>query len=225
MTVLTLLFYTMTNGASVASNFWLADWSTAEGNINTNNMTNDTSFKRVTACDKPSGPDMYVSELVVSTPLSLSPSLSLSSLFITYMCNVFIVISPFLSLSLSLSSGCYLGVYAGLGFTQAIIIFLGAFSLALAAIFASRMLHSKMLKNILRSPMSFFDTTPLGRVLNRFSKDIYIIDEVIPRSLRSFLFTFFTVINSLVVIVVTTPIFIVAIVPLGIFYFLVQVKS
>ena len=80
-----------------------------------------------------------------------------------------------------------------------------------------------MLKNILRSPMSFFDTTPLGRILNRFSKDIYIIDEIIPRSIRTFLFTFFTVLNSLVVIVVTTPIFVVAMVPLGLFYFLVQV--
>ena len=81
-----------------------------------------------------------------------------------------------------------------------------------------------MLKNILRSPMSFFDTTPLGRVLNRFSKDIYVIDEVIPRSARTFLFTFFSVLSSLVVIVVTTPTFIIAIIPLGIFYFLVQVN-
>ena len=120
--------------------------------------------------------------------------------------------------------GCYLGVYASLGFSQALSILFGAFSLALAGFFASRTLHSKMLKNILRSPMSFFDTTPLGRILNRFSKDIYMIDEVIPRSLRTFLFTFFSVISTLVVVLIATPTFGVVIVPLVIFYILVQVS-
>jgi ABC-type multidrug transport system fused ATPase/permease subunit len=128
-------------------------------------------------------------------------------------------------LPLLLYSGCYLGIYSGLGVAQALLVFFAVFALAIAAIFASRKLHAKMLKNILRSPMSFFDTTPLGRVLNRFSKDVYVIDEAIPQSARAFLFTFFNVLSSLVVIVVTTPIFIVAIIPLGLFYFLVQVSN
>ena len=120
-------------------------------------------------------------------------------------------------------SGCYLGIYATLGFSQAVFILLGSFSLALAAVFASGTLHNGMLKTILRSPMSFFDTTPLGRILNRFSKDIYTIDETVPRSIRSFIVHFLRVISILIVIFASTPIFAVVIIPLGMFYFLVQV--
>ena len=110
-----------------------------------------------------------------------------------------------------------------LGILQAIMVLCGAFSLAMAAIVASRTLHNGMLKNILRSPMAFFDTTPMGRILNRFSKDIYTIDEVIPRSLRSFIWTFLGVVSTVIVIMIATPIFSVVIVPLGAFYLLVQV--
>ena len=115
-------------------------------------------------------------------------------------------------------------MYAGLGFSQSLFVLAGSFSLAFAGVFASRTLHSRMLKNILRSPMSFFDTTPLGRVLNRFSKDIYTIDEVIPRSLRAFLVTLFSVISTLIVIMIATPTFCIVIIPLTVFYILVQVS-
>ena len=119
--------------------------------------------------------------------------------------------------------GTFLGVYAALGFSQALLVLLGSFALAIGAIFASKTLHDKMLESIMRSPMSFFDTTPLGRILNRFSKDIYTVDESIPRSVRAFLMTFFSVISTLIVIVIATPIFLAVIAPLGVVYFLIQV--
>uniref|UniRef100_A0A8D0EXG8 MRP2 protein n=1 Tax=Strix occidentalis caurina TaxID=311401 RepID=A0A8D0EXG8_STROC len=52
---------------------------------------------------------------------------------------------------------------------------------------ASRVMHQQLLSNILRVPMSFFDTTPTGRIVNRFAKDIFTIDETIPMSFRSWL--------------------------------------
>ena len=122
-------------------------------------------------------------------------------------------------------SGCYLGIYALFSAGQVTTVLIASFSLAIAGVYASRSLHSRMLKNILRSPMSFFDTTPLGRVLNRFSKDIYTIDEVIPRSIRMFLFTLFRIISALLVIMIATPTFAIVIIPLGIFYLLIQVTT
>uniref|UniRef100_A0A3B3TWY9 Canalicular multispecific organic anion transporter 1-like n=1 Tax=Poecilia latipinna TaxID=48699 RepID=A0A3B3TWY9_9TELE len=49
-------------------------------------------------------------------------------------------------------------------------VFLGTLLLTNAAVNASRLLHSRLLNNVLRVPMVFFDTTPLGRILNRFAK-------------------------------------------------------
>ena len=117
-----------------------------------------------------------------------------------------------------------MGVYVGLGLSQASFVLFAAFSLAIAGIFASTTIHRKMLKNILRSPMSFFDTTPLGRILNRFSEDIYTIDEIIPGSLRSFTFAIFSVISTILVIMIATPTFGIVIVPLAIIYLFVQVS-
>lgn len=70
--------------------------------------------------------------------------------------------------------------------------------------------------------MSFFDTTPSGRVINRMSKDIDMIDNVIPMSLRSFLTTFFNIFQVLAVIVLATPFFLLVVIPLAVVYWLVQ---
>ena len=56
-------------------------------------------------------------------------------------------------------------------------ILIGLYSLALGAMQASTHLHYNILSNTLKSPIYFFDTTPLGRLVNRFSKDMDIIDR------------------------------------------------
>ena len=118
----------------------------------------------------------------------------------------------------------YLGVYAAFGVGQSILVLFSSFTLALGGIMASILIHRRLLKNILRLPMSFFDTTPSGRILNRFSKDIYTVDELIPRSINFFLSMFFSVISTIFVISFATPWFMIAIIPLIIMYFLVQVR-
>ena len=120
--------------------------------------------------------------------------------------------------------GEYLGIFALLGVGQIMFVMLASLSLALGGIFASRLIHKRLLVNILRLPMSFFDTTPSGRILNRFSKDINTIDETIPRSLYSFLITIFIVLSTLFVISLATPLFMIVILPLTIFYLFIQVR-
>ncbi|NXK25049.1 MRP2 protein, partial [Arenaria interpres] len=92
---------------------------------------------------------------------------------------------------------------------------------AQGAVRASRVMHQQLLSNILRVPMSFFDTTPTGRIVNRFAKDIFTIDETIPMSFRSWLSCFMAIISTLLMISLATPFFALVIIPLGIFYYFV----
>uniref|UniRef100_K7FZT5 ATP binding cassette subfamily C member 3 n=1 Tax=Pelodiscus sinensis TaxID=13735 RepID=K7FZT5_PELSI len=114
------------------------------------------------------------------------------------------------------------GVYAALGLLQGLIVLLSSFTLAMGGINAARTLHATLLENKFRTPQSFFDTTPTGRIINRFSKDIYVIDEVLPPTILMFLGTFFTSVSTLIVIISSTPLFAVVIIPLAVVYFFVQ---
>ena len=55
--------------------------------------------------------------------------------------------------------------------------------------------------------MYFFDTTPTGRILNRFTKDIDLIDFMMPMTFRFFLLMLGTIVSVFVVIAYSTPIF------------------
>ncbi|KAM6916448.1 LOW QUALITY PROTEIN: ATP-binding cassette sub-family C member 2-like [Xenentodon cancila] len=114
------------------------------------------------------------------------------------------------------------GVFGALGVAQGIFAFLGTLLLANASVSASRILHSRLLNNILRVPMIFFDTTPIGRVVNRFAKDIFTIDEAIPQSIRSWLLCLLGVLGTLFVICLATPFFTLIIIPLAVIYYFVQ---
>jgi len=63
--------------------------------------------------------------------------------------------------------------------------------------------------------MSFFDTTPLGRIINRFSKDVDTMDNRVSDSYRMFLQTFTMIIATLCLIIVTFYWFILALLPLA----------
>ncbi|KAL3103423.1 hypothetical protein niasHS_002609 [Heterodera schachtii] len=115
----------------------------------------------------------------------------------------------------------HLGIYTGLGMGQACFLALGSVVMSLGMVFASYSLHEKMLRSILRSPIAFFDITPLGRILNRFSKDVDNLDSAIPRSLSSFVQTVFASLQTLFTIIYATPQFAVVLLPLTCIYGLV----
>uniref|UniRef100_A0A8C3X7S2 Multidrug resistance-associated protein 1 n=1 Tax=Catagonus wagneri TaxID=51154 RepID=A0A8C3X7S2_9CETA len=115
------------------------------------------------------------------------------------------------------------GVFGTLGIAQGIFVFLANLCSVHGSTHASGILHTKLLSNILRAPMSFFDTTPIGRIVNRFAGDISTVDDTLPMSFRSWILCFLSIISTLVMICLATPVFIVVIIPLGIIYVSVQI--
>ncbi|KAI4481391.1 hypothetical protein M0804_009511 [Polistes exclamans] len=87
----------------------------------------------------------------------------------------------------------YLGVYGALGFGQATFVMLAQLTLVIGSLKSSKLLHSELLFGILRSPVGFFDTTPSGRILNRFGKDIDILDNVLPPNIKAWFFCLMSV--------------------------------
>ena len=118
----------------------------------------------------------------------------------------------------------YLGVYGGFGLAQFIAVLIAAFLLTFGCLKASRNLHQNLLRNIMHCPMSFFETTPTGRLMNRFSKEVNTVDEKIPNTMRDFFETFVGVLGVFFIISYTTPVFLGVLVVLIIFYGMVQVS-
>jgi len=105
-----------------------------------------------------------------------------------------------------------------------IAVLFAAFALAEGILRSATLLHTSILKSGLRAPMSFFDSTPIGRIVNRFSKDIDVVDSQLPRSLHSWVVCALSVMGTVAVICYSTPMFLVIILPMSIIYYLVQVQ-
>uniref|UniRef100_A0A671RDP8 ATP-binding cassette sub-family C member 5 n=1 Tax=Sinocyclocheilus anshuiensis TaxID=1608454 RepID=A0A671RDP8_9TELE len=83
---------------------------------------------------------------------------------------------------------------------------------------ASSKLHDTMFKRILGSPMSFFDTTPTGRLVNRFSKDQDEVDAVLPFNMENFLQFCLIVTFTLLTICVVFPYLLIAVAVLAVIF-------
>ena len=116
-----------------------------------------------------------------------------------------------------------MGVYAALGVSFTIMFFITGGIIGALTYFASKSLHRRTITSVMRAPMSFFETTPLGWIMNRFSKDIDTIDNTVPGSLRMFLLSTANISGSFVLIATVIPSFLIAVcVTAGAYYVLAR---
>ncbi|KAM9277928.1 multidrug resistance-associated protein 1-like [Cariama cristata] len=115
-----------------------------------------------------------------------------------------------------------LRIYGLLGFTQGLLVCCGAYVLTRGSMSASRALHHQLLDNVLHLPLQRFETNPVGQIINRFTKDLFIVDLRFHYYLRTWLNCTLDVIGTILVIAFASPLFIVVVIPLGYFYFTIQ---
>lgn len=103
----------------------------------------------------------------------------------------------------------YLGVYCLITISS---IFIGTARHAFlywGALGANKQLHAKLLHQIFRAPLLFFDTTPIGRILNRFSSDLETIDSQIPNDVLGFAIQWISIAFSVIAVSGVLPVFLV----------------
>lgn len=90
---------------------------------------------------------------------------------------------------------------------------------------ACRRLHDGMLDRVLRFPMSFFDVTPSGRIINRFSKDVETLDSTLPGLLIQLFGCLTNILVTLVLIAIGSQWFLIAVFPIMLIYHLIQRRA
>jgi len=113
-----------------------------------------------------------------------------------------------------LNTGGSVGVYFGLAVLQGIFVYIRASLVGgFAFIRASRSMYRALFKSVIGSPVVFFDITPTGRILNRFTADMDIIDNQLPRTMGQTTGVMELLIGLLLGMVIVNPMILIAVVP------------
>lgn len=125
-------------------------------------------------------------------------------------------ISPVANNTISTNERLY--VYAAYGIFEIKMLAIAFVLLTVGTLRASYGLHLPLLASILRAPMRFFDETPSGQVLNRLSKDLDMVEKL-QDSLRQLSQSFLYLLTIVIIVSITTPIFLMFVIPLGYVYY------
>ncbi|KDP34963.1 hypothetical protein JCGZ_09251 [Jatropha curcas] len=110
-------------------------------------------------------------------------------------------------------------IYSILSFCQVLVTLLNSYWLIISSLYAARRLHDAMLNSILRAPMVFFHTNPLGRIINRFAKDLGDIDRNVAPFVNMFLGQVSQLLSTFVLIGIVSTMSLWAIMPLLVVFY------
>ncbi|KAI9354109.1 hypothetical protein DFJ73DRAFT_320268 [Zopfochytrium polystomum] len=112
----------------------------------------------------------------------------------------------------------YIAIYGLIGLSQVLNMAIYDAVVAFASLRASKIIHERLLKSVLGAPLRFFEVTPLGRILNRFTKDVSSVDEEVIMNMQQFAMVASRAITIIIVISFFSPFFVLALFPLWFVY-------
>ncbi|KAL7751754.1 hypothetical protein RI367_002753 [Sorochytrium milnesiophthora] len=120
------------------------------------------------------------------------------------------------------STGQYMLIYLLSALVQTFLLVVSGLQFAYAGTCGAQIMHDVALHRVLRAPLSFFDQTPIGRILSRFSKDCDSVTNNLPDAYRMFTRNMMVAVSSLLMMCSITPLLVLPLIVLGVLYFMVQ---
>eukprot|EP00898_Chlorokybus_atmophyticus_P007059 jgi/Chlat1/7354/Chrsp59S06974 len=121
-----------------------------------------------------------------------------------------------------LSLGAILGLYMGWATSNAVVVFFRSLQIALGGLRAAKTLQERLMNTVMRLPLVFFDTNPLGRILNRFSKDTDDVDYTLSQNWQQVLNCLGRLVGTGILLAVIFPLMLAIMAPVVVAYYLVE---
>ncbi|EIW85846.1 P-loop containing nucleoside triphosphate hydrolase protein [Coniophora puteana RWD-64-598 SS2] len=118
-------------------------------------------------------------------------------------------------------AGVWIGIYNGIGFTSVVFLVILNVFVLLSTVRASRTFHAKALQGVLKAPMWWFEGQPIGRIMNRFSKDIEAIDQRLMTQIFPLVSAIGNILSTTIILGYSSPIMLAFLAPMFILYWFV----
>ncbi|CAO3610008.1 unnamed protein product [Mucor fragilis] len=196
-----MVLFATAQACVLAQDYWIKVWSAAYGHEN--HHSNETS----------------ATVGAFSAHNSAFSILGQSNLMNAYTAPIYNAVDAIKNSNGPVDVKYYLGVYFVMGVVALFMTSLRTFILFTGSLKASRRIHSELLNRILRAKVRFYDVTPLGRIVNRFSSDLATIDQETAPALSFLLYSLVATLCVIILVSTVTPAFLIPGVGIAIMFF------